>query len=121
MRPRCKIHCFIIRLHPLRDGHWKQWRIGVSRSAGILRAFGDILTTFLFFRQDAESSTLEACAPQEIVVQCFFYFPHGGTPMFREAVKGAELSQVPQFLLPERNAPFEIFDRTKSSLFPLAY
>ena len=61
------------------------------------------------------SLRMTSIAPQQIVVNRFFDFPHRRAAMIRETIECAEFRQGSQFLFGKRNAPFEIVQRIELS------
>ena len=62
-------HCFVICAHTLGQAHWRKGRFAFLGSAHLQRAGERILRSRTFerlFRQNGETSTLQACAPQTI-------------------------------------------------------
>ena len=122
MRPGRQVHCFVVGAHTLGQRHWHERRFLVWGSARVPRVGESVPLSRTFerlFWRDAETSTRDACATQQIIVQRFFAVPHRRAPMIRETIEGPELRQRAQFFLRKQHAPLEIVQRIKLSILPL--
>src|SRR3954469_15067949 len=110
MRPGRQVHRLVIGLHALRDGHWRERRLGsarVSRAGDCVpqsRTFGRL------FWRDAKTSTRDACATQKIIVPRLFHVPHRVASVRGEAVQRPDQSERAQLLFWYAHATFEIIE-----------